>query len=250
MTTSATMGRSGPSTSTAVIVVAKAPVAGHVKTRLCPPLDPGQAAALAAAALLDTVDAVEECCRQSPSAPVLALTGDLRSAVQGDEIAWRLQRQAAGGAPWQIVRQRGRAFGDRLHHAHLDGGAGRTTLQIGMDTPQVDGGLLIGTVRALWQPGIDAVLGPTVDGGWWALGLRSHVSSAFLSGVPMSTPDTGSLTLDALRRPGFRVAILPTLTDVDTMSDALLVAETVPHSRFARALRSLPFQWTAGMVTR
>ena len=225
--------------STSIVVVAKAPVPGRVKTRLCPPLDLEQAATLAAAALLDTVDAVEECCRTGWTTPVLALTGDLRAAVSGSQIADRLRRAVAADLSWRTVRQRGRTFGDRLHHAHLDGGAGHATLQIGMDTPQVSGALLADAVRALWQPGVDAVLGPTVDGGWWALGLRPHVSSAFLADVVMSTPETGAMTLEALRRKQLRIEILPTLTDVDTMSDALLVADLIPDSRFSAAMQFL-----------
>ena len=224
---------------TALIVVAKAPVPGAVKTRMCPPLTPVQAATLASAALLDTMDAVEDCAARVSVAPVLALTGDLRSAAGGADIARRITQLDGADPTWQLVRQRGRTFAERLHHAHLDGGAGRATLQIGMDTPQVSGDLLADAGRTLWQSGIDAVLGPCTDGGWWALGLRPGVSTAFLADIPMSTAETGARTVAAMHRNGLRVAILPTLTDVDTLADGQAVAPQIPATQFAVALTSM-----------
>lgn len=224
---------------TALIVVAKAPVPGAVKTRMCPPLTPVQAAILASAALLDTMDAVEDCAVRVPVAPVLALTGDVRCAVGGGDIAGRVSQRGPADATWQLVGQRGRTFAERLGRAHLDGGGGRATLQIGMDTPQVSGNMLADAVRRLWQPGIDAILGPCTDGGWWALGLRPGVSAAFLADVPMSTTETGARTEAAMHRNGLRVATLPTLTDVDTVADGQLVAALVPATRFAAALTAM-----------
>lgn len=222
---------------TAVIVVAKAPVPGTVKTRLSPPLTLAQAAQLAAAALSDTMDAVEECADLMSVEPVLALTGDLRCACGSADIGRRLTPGSDG--TWELLRQRGHSFGERLFHAHLDAGDGRATLQIGMDTPQVSRALLADAVRTLWRPGTDAVLGPCNDGGWWALGLRPGLSAAFLTDVPMSTERTGAFTLRAMHRCGLRVAALPTLTDVDTAADAVLVAARFPQTRFADALSSM-----------
>ena len=68
-----------------------------------------------------------------------------------------------------------------------------------MDTPQVTPELL-GALRPARLTDADAVLGPAVDGGWWALGLRDRAHARVLASVPMSTPDTGRLTLAALRR--------------------------------------------------
>lgn len=229
----------GAGSPTALVVVAKAPVPGTVKTRMCPPLTLVQAAILASAAVLDTMDAAEDCGRRVGVVRVLVLAGDLRGAVGGADITRRVGSTGAADAAWQLVGQRGRTFAERLHHAHLDGGAGLATLQIGMDTPQVCGDLLADAVRRLWQPGTDAVLGPTNDGGWWALGLRPGVSSAFLADVPMSTAETGARTLQAMQLCGLRVAELPTLTDVDTVADGQLVAAQIPDTRFARTLNSL-----------
>ncbi|HZB50041.1 MAG TPA: DUF2064 domain-containing protein, partial [Mycobacteriales bacterium] len=108
-------------------------------------------------------------------------------------------------------------------------------LQLGMDTPQVTPRLLGACLSAL-HPGVDAVLGPAEDGGWWVLGLHDPGHARLLAGVPMSTPDTGRLTARALRGAGLRVGTLPALRDVDTWPDAVAVAGLAPHGRFAAAV--------------
>jgi glycosyltransferase A (GT-A) superfamily protein (DUF2064 family) len=125
------------------------------------------------------------------------------------------------------------------------------SLLIGMDTPQLTPARLRDASARLAAPGVDAVLGPAEDGGWWALGLREPRHGAVLAGVPTSTPGTGRDTLAALRSRGLRVALLPTLRDVDTAEDATAVAgQCPPGSRFARAvaslLRPVPVQAAAG----
>jgi uncharacterized protein len=217
-----------------VLVVAKAPVAGLAKTRLCPPATPRQAAGIAAAALLDTIEAVAG----MPSVhPVLAYTGRFADAEAASEI-----RAALAG--WHLLAQRGNSFGERLAYAHADAAAlfpGQPVLQIGMDTPQVRPGLLGAALHRL--AGTDAVLGMAADGGWWALGLCDPVNAMALREVPMSTPDTGRLTRLALAVRGLRLAELPVLSDVDTWHDALAVAESVPGSHFAAAVTRRERYW-------
>jgi glycosyltransferase A (GT-A) superfamily protein (DUF2064 family) len=214
-----------------VLVVAKAPVPGTVKTRLCPPATLRQAAEIAAAALLDTLDAVAGV----PAATAaLALAGNLASAVRPGRI-----RRALRG--WTVFAQRGATFADRLANAHAEITVrfpGCPVLQIGMDTPQVTAGLL-GQALDRLAGGGDALVGPATDGGWWALGLVDPRQAGALVGVPTSRPDTGSRTRRALRERGLRVRRLPALRDVDTMRDAVSVAATVPGSRFAAAVAAV-----------
>lgn len=212
---------------TVLLVVAKAPVPGLAKTRLCPPATPRQAAAIAAASLLDTIHAVAAVPLVTP---VLAYTGDLTSAERADDI-----RTALTG--WHLIPQRGANFADRLANAHADTAArfpGQPVLQLGMDTPQVRPGLLSTALHRL--AGADAALGPAVDGGWWALGLRDPAHAAALRTVPMSTPDTGLRTRMALSGRGLRVADLARLSDVDTWAEAAAVAASIPDSNFASAV--------------
>ncbi|MFJ6669821.1 DUF2064 domain-containing protein [Actinosynnema sp. NPDC091369] len=210
-----------------LLVVAKAPVPGLAKTRLCPPATPEEAADLAAAALLDTLDAV----LGTPGVrPVVALTGSLGEARRAAEVRAALRRCT-------VLPQRGGSFADRLANAHADThrAHGLPVFQIGMDTPQVTPMLLAESVRRL--AGHDAVLGPAADGGWWALGVHDPAVAATLRAVPMSRPDTGARTLLAL---GDRdTGVLPVLSDVDEMATAREVAAAVPGTRFAAALARL-----------
>lgn len=223
-----------------VVVMAKAPVPGHVKTRLCPPLTVWAAAGLAAAALLDTVDTVDRLAAASdePVSKVIALDGYLVDAVDGLLIAGRID-PAAGGT-WIRNRQRGTGFADRLILAHADAAGSGPVLQIGMDTPQLTADLLAESAATLFRNGVDAVVGPATDGGWWSMGLRNAQMARALREVPMSTSNTGALTVEALRADGLRVARLPQLTDVDTYADAIEVAGAAPGTRFAGAFRALP----------
>ncbi|MFI2228504.1 TIGR04282 family arsenosugar biosynthesis glycosyltransferase [Nocardia testacea] len=208
--------------------MAKAPVAGYAKTRLTPPLTPAQAARLAAAALLDTLDAVSAC---PVTHRVVAFTGDLDAAQSGEEIARRL-------ADFEVVPQRGSGFAVRLANAHADTArAGLPILQIGMDTPQLGARVLTDAARAL-VAGADALLGPATDGGWWGLGLSDPRAARLLADVPMSTAATGDRTRGVLRAHGYRVGMLPALTDVDHYADAVRVAAGC-SGRFAAAVAAL-----------
>ncbi|WP_341926189.1 DUF2064 domain-containing protein [Nocardioides psychrotolerans] len=211
-----------------VLVLAKAPVAGRVKTRLGADVGLERAADLAAAALLDTLaasSAATEHCH-------LALDGDLADAVRSDEL-----RAALTG--WTVTPQRGDGFAERLVNAHLDAGPG-VVVQIGMDTPHATADDLRAAADALGDD--DAVLGPALDGGWWVLVRRAPDAAASLAGVEMSTPTTYDDTLAALRASGLTVGTTVALQDVDTVADADTVAALAPDTRFARA-------WVSAGVT-
>jgi rSAM/selenodomain-associated transferase 1 len=203
-------------------VIAKAPVAGRVKTRLCPPCTPRQAAALAEAALRDTLAAMA-------AAAQLAGCRVRRAIVlDGAPGAW------AGDE--RVVAQRGGGLDERLAHAFADLGGGGPVLIVGMDTPQLTGELLAAALAAL--AGHDAVLGPALDGGYWGIGLRRPDARALL-GVPMSAEHTLAAQRARLGELGLRVADAATLVDVDTIEDAALVAAGAPGTAFARAFAGL-----------
>ena len=206
-----------------ILVVAKAPVAGQAKTRLSPAVSPRQAADIAAASLLDTLDAV----LATPGThAVVAMTGQLASAQRSCELLSVLRRTT-------VVPQRGADFTARLVNAHADAAHfGLPVFQIGMDTPQVSAALLDECVDRIG----DGVLGPATDGGWWALGLRDGHQATALRTVPMSRPDTGALTLAAFARRGLDLGLITELSDVDDMATAREVAKLLPGSRFSRAL--------------
>jgi glycosyltransferase A (GT-A) superfamily protein (DUF2064 family) len=217
-------------TAVAVLVVAKAPVPGLAKTRLAATIGAEAAAEVAAAALLDTLDAVVA---SAVSQRIVAMTGKLSNACRGIEIRERL-------VDFTVIEQSGDDFAQRLVNAHADAAAaagGLPVLQIGMDTPQVTGKLIADCSATLL--GTDAVLGMASDGGWWALGVTHASMARCLLGVPMSTAETGAVTLAALRHTGLDVELLPELGDVDTIDDIAVVRRAcVPGSRFDRATRA------------
>lgn len=219
-----------------VIVVAKRPVAGRVKTRLTPPYRPEQAAALAHAALADTLDAVA---RTRAVRRVLALEDFADREPQRASIPGRRERpggdagRTGAAVSFDVIAQRGGGLDERLAYAFADAYAGCRTpmVLIGMDTPQVTPALLEAAADALGAA--DAVLGLAGDGGFWLLGLR-RPDPDLLLGVPMSTVHTGAVQRARLLHAGLRLAEVPRLRDVDTAEDAAAVAAHAPHSTFAK----------------
>lgn len=206
-----------------VVVLAKEPVPGRVKTRLCPPYTRAGAATLAAAALADTLAVVT---RAPVARRVLCLAGD-PAAVAGTG-AFEVVAQVEGGLDVRIAAALAFVHGP--------------VLLIGMDTPQLlpDDldlpGCPPGVTGGAGSP--QAWLGPAVDGGWWALGL-THPDPALVLGVPTSRPDTGARQLQRLRSAGLTVTTLRTLNDVDTAAEVGLVAALAPGTHFAAAARAL-----------
>ncbi|MCT7658478.1 TIGR04282 family arsenosugar biosynthesis glycosyltransferase [Mycobacterium deserti] len=213
------------------LVVAKAPVPGLAKTRLATSVGDRGAADIAAAALLDTLDAVAAAPVQ---ARVVALTGDLDDACAAADIRRRLEA-------FTVVPQRGEDFADRLANAHADAAtaAGNgAVLQIGMDTPQVSAEILAECAEELLEA--QAVLGLADDGGWWVLGVSDASMADCLRAVPMSRRDTGALTLAALYARGVNVHLVGELADVDTVDDIDAVRRVCASgSRFVRATRTV-----------
>ncbi|MGW0750580.1 TIGR04282 family arsenosugar biosynthesis glycosyltransferase [Streptomyces sp. NPDC002587] len=196
-------------TATTVLVIAKEPAPGRVKTRLTPPFTPRQAAALAAAALADTL-----------------------SAVAAVPAARRLLVLDGRPGPWlppgfEVLPQCAGGLDERLAAAFA--ACTGPALLLGMDTPQVSPAVL---APALAWDVYDAWFGPATDGGFWALGL-AEPDPALLRGVPMSQPCTGAAQYERLRAAGLRIGRLPELCDVDTAEDALRVAAEAPAGRFA-----------------
>ncbi|MEX2970665.1 DUF2064 domain-containing protein [Streptomyces sp. C184] len=207
--------RPGPTT---VLVIAKEPVPGRVKTRLTPPYTPHQAAWLAEAALYDTLQAV----RAMPARRrVVVLDGRPGNWLPA---GFDVRPQSPGGLDERLA-------------AAFAGSAGPTLL-IGMDTPQVTPQLLAPALDFGAWDDCDAWFGAADDGGFWALGLATP-DPRLLRGVPMSTDRTGAAQRARLAAAGLRVRELPPLRDVDTAADAEQVAAAAPDGRFAATLARL-----------
>lgn len=196
-----------------IVVLAKSPVPGRVKTRLTPTFTAYEASALAGAAIRDTLSAVAEA---GPRHTVIAWEGPLTPWLPGDAT---------------VIAQRGRTLDERLEQVFADvlgSATDRPTLLVGMDTPQLRGHDL----DVDWGEA-DAVLGLAQDGGYWCIGLRRY-RPGVIHGVPMSADHTGRDQLARLRSLGLVVRLLPSKRDVDDPTDAAAVARLAPDSRFGR----------------
>jgi rSAM/selenodomain-associated transferase 1 len=198
----------------ALLIIAKAPVPGRVKTRLTPPCTPEQAARLARAAIEDTLAAAQAADRDARRVVVL----------DGEPGPW-----IPDG--FEVVPQRGDGLAERLAAAFADVAA--PAFLVGMDTPQVTPALLEAGLDAVADG--DAAFGAALDGGYWGIGLREPDPRVF-EDVPMSEATTGAVQRARLAILGLRTAILPPLRDIDTIEDARAVALEAPEGRFAAAL--------------
>jgi glycosyltransferase A (GT-A) superfamily protein (DUF2064 family) len=205
--------------TTTLLVIAKEPVPGLVKTRLTREYSPEEAAAVAEAALWDTLDTV----RSLPARRrILVLEG--RTGPWMPETGFEVLPQSGGGLDERI--------------AHAFAACSGPSLLIGMDTPQITGEHLAPVLAPDAWDRADAWFGPSEDGGFWALGM-ARPDPGLLRGVPMSTPRTGCVQRARLVDAGLRVGDLAVLNDVDTPRDAAAVASLVPDSRFGRSVGSL-----------
>jgi len=189
----------------ALIVFAKAPVAGAAKTRLIPALGAAGAAALAGRMLAHTVaaaaasapDTLELCAAPDAAHPAfqtLARTHELRLATQGDgDLGQRMHR----------------AFVRTLaQHAHA--------VLIGTDAPALDAASLTRARASLDEH--DAVFVPALDGGYALVGLRAPHASLF-DGIAWSTVAVMAQTRERLRAAELRWEELPPVADVDEPVD-------------------------------
>jgi rSAM/selenodomain-associated transferase 1 len=210
-----------------LLVIAKAPQPGRVKTRLTPTCTPEQAARLAEAALVDTLTTLAR-----------VPAGRRLLVLDGPPGRWL-------PPGWEVVPQCGGGLDTRLAAAFAsasEGDGGPPALLVGMDTPQLEARILAEALSRAGRIGTDAWFGPATDGGFWAFGLahpNPDLARRLLLGVPMSSPSTGAALRDRLAAAGLRVATLPVLNDVDTVADAAEVSALAPGSRFARAWRTV-----------
>jgi rSAM/selenodomain-associated transferase 1 len=202
----------------AVAIMAKVPAPGRVKTRLCPPLTPLQAADLARCFLQDRVEQISGI---ESAALLLAFT----PADGADEVARLLPRRM------RLVPQTGRDLGARLDRVLTDllaeGHPG--AIAVGTDSPSLPTAYLRQACAHLLDGSADVVVGPCEDGGYYLIGLRAPVPALFET-MPWSTSAVLEETLARIRRLGLRLALLPAWFDVDRGEDLarLLTGATPP----------------------
>ncbi len=187
-------------------MVAKPPLVGEVKTRLCPPLTLTQASALYECMLEDIVTQMEEC----QSAELW-----IAFAPKGEAYFRRTFGKKA-----RLIPQRGNDLGERLHHVFVDlANLGYQEIVVtGGDSPVVPLTTLVSAFDLLDSNGCDVVLGPARDGGYYLIGLKGPVAALFRQ-IPWSSPRVMDKTVERASELGLGLAQLPLAYDIDVEED-------------------------------
>jgi uncharacterized protein len=204
-----------------IVIMAKTPVEGLVKTRLAAVVGDATATEVALALLADTLaNALEVADRV-----IVSTVGDL------PRMADLLPVGVA------VHAQEGADFADRLAHAQrtaFEGGAARVVL-LGADCPTVDPQLIRHAIAELDRS--EAVLGPADDGGYTLL-ATSRPTPELFAGITMGQPDVGKLTVEAAVQHGLPLHLVEVRHDLDHLSDfaAALSAGQLDHAPRTRAM--------------
>ncbi len=218
---------------TTIIVLAKSPVPGRVKTRLCPPLVPEQAAAIAEAALIDTLRVAE-----NTSAHHRYLVVDGTPGAWLPKDVFRVLPQRSGGLAERLIDAFHDVFADLMTRGDLSENAEEPCILIAMDTPQITAELLDNAITQLSNDQYGSAFGPAADGGYWLIGLKRPDSRVF-EDIPMSVDETGAIQLARLTSLGHEPAVLAMVRDIDEFDDLDYVADTFPDLRVSGVWRTL-----------
>jgi len=215
--------RAERSSHCALAVMAKAPRAGKVKTRLSPPLTLEESAALNICFLRDTTRNIAEVAARSSAAGLICYT------PVGDEMAFD------GLLPdgFSLVPQRGDTFGERLLAAVEDilaCGYGAVCL-IDSDSPTLPARSLELAVDALSRPGDRVVLGGSDDGGYYLIGMK-HPHALPFERISWSTGSVYAETVERIHEAQLELVELPKWYDVDDAATlAILEVELLDGQR-------------------
>ncbi|MEJ2282970.1 MAG: TIGR04282 family arsenosugar biosynthesis glycosyltransferase [Desulfobacterales bacterium] len=192
-----------------LVVVAKAPVPGEVKTRLTPPFTPQEAVAL------------YQCFLKDRLAEISTLQGiDLAVAFTPGNARKAFERLIGNG--FKLFAQKGADLGQRLNHIFID--KLRSDYDavsiIDSDTPDLPGEIVEQSFRILLSDEADTVYGPCDDGGYYLVGMcRPHPE--LFEDIPWSTPAVLNITLERARGLGIKTKLLPCWNDLDTVEDLI-----------------------------
>jgi uncharacterized protein len=210
-------------------IMIKTPRNGFSKTRLCPPFSLEEAAGISSCFLKDTSSTIEALARQDPFAVGVAVYTPVGSEDQLGELL---------PAGFKMIAQQETDFGHRLIAATEDlfsTGFGAVCL-INSDSPTLPLEYLQALVTAL-KPGDDRmVIGPSSDGGYYALGLRRAHRRLF-EAITWNADQVCSQTIERSKEIGLPVVKLPVWYDVDDQAMlSRLLSELFPE----RAMEAAP----------
>lgn len=196
---------------TALVIFAKAPVPGQVKTRLCPPLTPDEAATLHGSFVLDTLE------RTKAAVTKLTLPIDryLACAPSATHVFFKIMEERQGV---KLLDQAGDDLGGRMNQAFhtLFAQGYRQVVLIGTDVPALPLGHFKQALLALENH--DLVLGPALDGGYYLIGLKRMAPELFAD-IPWSTNQVLRLTQEKAATIGLKASLIQPWRDVDTLAD-------------------------------
>ena len=205
----------------ALIVFARAPIAGRTKTRLVGSLGATGAALLYARLLLNTLRQVE--------------TLDIERLLYVDDLAARAYFESRlMTEQWQIHVQRGDDLGSRMANAFAEILPDRTAaILIGSDIVDFSAGDIVDARRRL-ASGDDAVLGPSADGGYWLIGLRQPAPGLF-EAMDWGTATVYAATSKRLNASGRNWTAVALRHDIDTADDLARQATAIDQLPLATA---------------
>ena len=206
-----------PCAEAAVVIFAKAPIPGQVKTRLCPPLTPDEAATLHGSFVLDTLERTKTAVGRLK----LPLDRYLACAPSSALAFFKIMEERQGVC---LIDQVGKDLGARMHQAFdtMFARGYKRVLIVGTDVPTLP---LIHYKQALTLlDRHDAVLGPALDGGYYLIGLTKPAAGLF-DNIPWSTEQVLKLTRDKADGLRLSTALLPEWRDVDTIDDLAALIE-------------------------
>ena len=217
--------------SKVLLIFAKRPTPGRVKTRLVPPLSPEEAAELYRRMLLDILAKVGQ----------IADVDIVLCYEQGEGAREYFEGVVPGGA---IRPQEGADLGARMGEAFryaFAAGYERVAV-IGTDSPDLPAEVVDRAYGLLGDSAVDAVFGPSEDGGYYLLAMKRFHPELF-AGIPWSTGEVLERSLDRAAGAGIATVLLPVWYDVDTAADLrrpglIAPANGAPLTReFIRGLR-------------
>ncbi len=215
-----------------IAVMAKASLLGKAKTRLCPPLAPEEAAAFNTAFLKDIADNL------IAASSIASIAGSMAFGPPGSEAFFRQHIPASIGLHEVWRANLGECLIEALSLQFAAGHGAACVLN--SDSPTLPVSVLIETAEVLAEPGDRAVLGPSSDGGYYLLALKSMHACLFQD-IAWSTEIVAAQTLERAADIGLPVHILPEWYDVDDcLAIGTLIGELFEGRAFSKSLRSSP----------
>ena len=224
----------------ALVIFAKAPIPGEVKTRLCPPLTPDEAATLHGSFVLDMLERTKLAVAklQLPFHRYLACT------PSSELVFFKIMEERQGV---RLLDQEGDDLGQRMHRTFVNVFAKgyMQVIIVGTDVPTLPLSVYQEALTLLGKS--DVVLGPALDGGYYLIGLKQPAEQLF-TGVPWSTDQVLAVTKQNAKTLGLSIGLTSAWRDVDTIADLQsLIAECQEDNKKPKQDRSFSIR-TAGAI--